>query len=501
MADTLQDLALAAHHYAPTDAGNAEFFRSMYGDLVRFDHKRARWLVWNGHYWRPDDNEALHRMALNSVRERQRAVVNADDIPTSEREQLVKHAIRSETKSRLDALLSIASTLLPIADNGEGWDLTPGVLGCENGVIDLRTGELRNGQPSDRVTLSTGIEYDPGATCPRWETLVAEILQRPAHEDRFEALLSSFQETTKTVTYMQRLAGATASGEGGEEVVVFLMGTGSNGKSTLLRKLKQAVGGYALELEATALLATKQKRHSTEVADLERMRLGTCEEVGNETLNAGRLKHLSGGRGAGETKGVRARSMYRSSHEFPITWLLWITTNGQPKADDNTWGFWRRVRAIDFPNKYDKADEPTLEKTLTSELPGILAWVVRGAVAWYAEGLGEVPAAIEQATAEYRHDLDPLEPCFEAEILVADEEARTSSADLLAAYRTWAHATEAKGVLTNDSFAKALAGRFPKCKVGAMGAQVRGYVGVKVGVLPEPPVTRPDDAFPAWRDV
>ena len=38
---------LPAHH-----AGNGELFARLYGDRVRFDHRRRRWLVWAGHWWR-----------------------------------------------------------------------------------------------------------------------------------------------------------------------------------------------------------------------------------------------------------------------------------------------------------------------------------------------------------------------------------------------------------------------------------------------------------------
>ena len=32
-------------HYPHTDSGNAELFAALFGDDVRFDHKRERWLL------------------------------------------------------------------------------------------------------------------------------------------------------------------------------------------------------------------------------------------------------------------------------------------------------------------------------------------------------------------------------------------------------------------------------------------------------------------------
>ena len=45
-----------------TEAGAAERFARLYGDVVRFDHRRQRWLLWEGHRWAPDaDAEILRR--------------------------------------------------------------------------------------------------------------------------------------------------------------------------------------------------------------------------------------------------------------------------------------------------------------------------------------------------------------------------------------------------------------------------------------------------------
>jgi putative DNA primase/helicase len=86
--------------------------------------------------------------------------------------------------------------------------------------------------------------------------------------------------------------------------------------------------------------------HTTEVADLDGSRLATCEELGDAQLNANRLKQLSGG------GRITARKMRENTTTFPQTWALWFTTNGLPRADDNSWAFWRRVVAIDFPTVY-----------------------------------------------------------------------------------------------------------------------------------------------------
>jgi putative DNA primase/helicase len=68
---------------------------------------------------------------------------------------------------RLDAVLALAKAEPSIADSGEGWDADPWLLGVANGVVDLRTGAVREGRPEDRITMHSPIPYDPEAQCPR----------------------------------------------------------------------------------------------------------------------------------------------------------------------------------------------------------------------------------------------------------------------------------------------------------------------------------------------
>jgi hypothetical protein len=48
-----------------------------------------------------------------------------------------------------------------------------------------------------------------------------------------------------------------------------------------------------------------------------------------------------------------------------------------------------------------------LPERLRGELPGILAWVVRGCIEWHREGL-RAPDEVRRATGEYRAEMDVL---------------------------------------------------------------------------------------------
>ncbi|MGH9200981.1 MAG: DNA primase, partial [Vicinamibacterales bacterium] len=156
-----------------SDAGAALRFAARHGADVRFDHRRRRWLLWREHRWKPDNDGAIMRLALNSARMWQKEAV---DLPSSaDRDAVLKFALRLERRDGLQNMLALATTMKPIADTGEHWDADPWLLGVPNGVVDLRTGRLRNGRPDDGITMQAGTPYDPDARGPRWAQFISEI--------------------------------------------------------------------------------------------------------------------------------------------------------------------------------------------------------------------------------------------------------------------------------------------------------------------------------------
>ncbi|MBA2740703.1 MAG: hypothetical protein H0U46_01670 [Actinobacteria bacterium] len=457
---TVATIREAAVGSSTTDAGNAEFFVSMFGDVVRFDFARKRWLIWDSHRWRPDDDAAVSRMALESVRRRLVELSQADELEFETRRKLLNSTLSAENVARQSALLRLAATMTPVADSGRGWDATPGVLGVPNGVVDLRTGVRRDGRRDDRITMHAGAAYDPSAQAPRWEQFLVEV----------------FDGDDDLVRYVQRLAGYSLTGEATEDIAAFLMGVGNNGKTTLLTTLREAAGDYGREISAIALSSETRAAHSTEVTDLAGCRLASCEEMGDRRVNSDRLKSITGG---GD---VTARRMREDTITFTQTWALWITTNGLPRTDDNSVAFWRRVKVIPFDVQFDSNKETDLEQTLRAERPGILRWMVTGAVDFYREGLGEEPAAVREATSEYREDIDPTEVLFESGVLIADPEARSSTSDIYVAYCAWArlHQPASVPLFGEAGFAKLMGARFARDRIGPR--RVRGFKGVRVAV-------------------
>jgi putative DNA primase/helicase len=112
---------------------------------------------------------------------------------------------------------------------------------------------------------------------------------------------------------------------------------------------------------------------------------------------------------------ISARAPYGKPFTYRPQFKLWLSTNHKPEIPDGSEAIWDRMRLIPFTQRFDgKTADPDLPEKLREELPGVLAWAVRGCVEWNANGLGTAKA-VEKATAEYRSETDVLDRFFEDE--------------------------------------------------------------------------------------
>ncbi|MPZ49034.1 MAG: hypothetical protein GEU75_06965 [Dehalococcoidia bacterium] len=437
-----------------TDSGNAELFTQLYGDQVRFDRRRKRWLIWDEHHWSDDLDGTIHRLAKEAVRQRYFAATALDDL--TERGLQARFAVSSENRQRLDAMLALAQSELPISDAGDAWDKDPWLLGVNNGVLDLRIGEVMDGLPSQRITNFTPIGFDPAAECPRWLQFLDEV----------------FGSDRELIEFIRKAVGHSLTGDISEQCVFICHGAGSNGKSVFLAILRALAGGYACNAPFSAFELSNRTSIPNDLAALAGKRLVTSSETNDGTrLNEARFKALTGG------DPVTARFLNAEFFTYIPELKLWLAVNHRPRVDDLSYGFWRRVRLIPFTRTFMADQDKSLTVKLTRELPGILAWALHGCLAWQQEGLAP-PTAVRSATENYRTDSDPLSQ-FLDDCCTVHADAQTGATEIYRAYLRWASEQGMKESekLTSTKFGTQLASRFTKKRNGS--GMV--YVGITVG--------------------
>ena len=464
--NSAQPTPLRTTDFHRTDSGNAEMFTQLYGDRVRFDHRRGRWLLWGDHHWREDIDGAVYRLAKEAVRQRYLAALSLDDL--DERAVQAKFAVASENRQRLEALLALARNELPISNAGDAWDSNEWLLGVSDGVVDLRTGHLLPGDPGQMITQFAPVRYDPLATCPRWLQFLAEV----------------FEDDTELIDFICKAVGHSLTGDISEQCLFICHGVGSNGKSVFLVTLRSLSGSYAYNSPFSTFELHSRSSIPNDVAPLASKRLVTASEVNDGTrLNEARLKALTGG------DPITARFLNHEFFTFVPEAKFWLAVNHRPKVEDLSYGFWRRVRLIPFNRTFVTDQDKKLVERLQRELPGIFAWAVQGCLAWQQDGLG-VPRAVIEATETYRTESDPLSQFLE-ECCVIRPDLTCGATEVYLEYVRW---TASQGMkesekLTSTKFGTKLGARFEKKRKG------RGNVYVGLALLaahpdPEPNPTR-----------
>ncbi len=212
-----------------TDLGNAELFAALHGERLRHVREERRWLHWRERRWRADRTGEAQRAAKATARE---LLIAAAGLEGDEQRRAVKWALASQSESRLRSMISLAATEPDVVLAAEQLDADPWLLGCANGTLDLRTGELRESDPAELLATGTDVAFDPDCGCPRWLRFLEEI----------------FRGDADLVGFVRRLIGYALCGDTREHVLVVCHGTGANGKTTLIETLKALLG----ELAATA---------------------------------------------------------------------------------------------------------------------------------------------------------------------------------------------------------------------------------------------------------
>ena len=307
------------------------------------------------------------------------------------------------------------------------FDADPWLLNVQNGTLDLRTGDLRPHRREDMLTRCLPIAYYPDARCPQWVGFLEKAMHAKA----------------ELIAFLQKALGYSLTGSTREQCFFLLHGPTKTGKSTFINIAKALLGPYGTQAEMSAFLHKEKDTVRNDLADLAGMRLVCAIETDEgKRLAEALIKQLTGG-----TDTIKARFLFEEYFEYRPQFKIFLATNHKPKVNADDDAVWERIRLIPFAVQIPKDDrDKELEAKLRAELPGILAWAVRGCMAWQKDnGLGE-PTAVGEATQQYRDEMDDIgrflrEVCFLGE----PQTYKTQGSALLKAYHHWCGQTTMTG--------------------------------------------------------
>lgn len=389
-----------------TEMGNAERIAYEYGHVIKYINDIG-WFIWDGKRWKVDTKKEIERITAKVLR----------SLSKSEDEAESKWSRMCE---RRNIRMNSIKDLMPLVPGERGdFDRHKFLFNVENGVVDLKTGKLLQHDRELGLTKITNITFDENAKCPEWLKFLDQI----------------FLGDQALVEYMQRLIGYSLTGDISEQIMMFLVGGGSNGKSTFINTIKDLMGDYGKQAKSDTFIKKKESGANNDIARLVGSRfVSAIESEEGEKLADSFVKQITGG------EPVLARFLRQEFFEFIPEFKVFFTTNHKPIIGGLDEGIWRRVKLIPFnlslpAHKRDKR----LPEKLSLEMPGILNWAIEGCMKWQQDGLKE-PKVVAEATGKYKDDMDILAPFLDEVCYVEERENESimiEAKELYNVYERW----------------------------------------------------------------
>jgi putative DNA primase/helicase len=396
------------------DIGNAKRFARFFVGRIAYVPELGSWCHWSDKRWLDDNDEAMRDAAVIA---RSWFDDLAEEPDTGRQKRLLAHAQRSSNVNSLRAMLEIARTRGLTVKLPE-WDADSMLLGTPAGAIDLRTGTALAPDPRLRIRKAISCNFDPEAKAPTWSAFLARI----------------FDGDVAMIAFLQRGIGYSLTGNTSEECLFICHGAGMNGKSKLIGTLRAMFADYGRDCAAETLLARRDDGIPNDVARLAGARfVSAIETEDGKRLAEAMVKAMTGG------DRIVARFLHREFFEFQPAFKVRLATNHKPTIRGDDLAIWRRIRLIPFAVTIpeEERDKDLLGK-LTAELPGVLAWAVRGCLDWQRDGL-QSPEPVRAATAAYRQDMDRLGQWIEERCIVTPS-IRVKASLAFKDYREWSEA-------------------------------------------------------------
>ncbi|MDF2140846.1 DNA primase family protein [Paenirhodobacter sp. CAU 1674] len=398
--------------------------------LAQEDSLRAARRDLDGKANDPDDPDAEAAGQIDKIEAKLRSIDGIKKTLASKRREHRSFARSSGNKARIDATLTEGG--IGMAVHIDDLDAAPLDVNTESGVLRFTRVDCREDgggivadvqlvphDRADRFTKMMPVVYDPAAKAPRFDKFLRQI--QPDAEMR--AFLQRWLGMSMTSILVQKLA--------------FFYGSGANGKSVLVDLIARLMGDYSATAKIESLTGKNKRGGSDATPDLvpligARMVRASEPEEG-ERFQEGLIKELTGG------EPILVRALHSDFVEVRPQFKLTISGNHKPEIRGTDDGIWRRVMLVPFDVQIPEAErDPNLgRKLFEQERSGILNWLIEGLLAYLEGGLQE-PAAVLNATREFREESDPVGAFLEACCVVSGEPYDTVSArDLGEAFNVW----------------------------------------------------------------
>ncbi|MCH9838628.1 PriCT-2 domain-containing protein [bacterium] len=316
--------------------------------------------------------------------------------------------------SKISACWRMVTNLSPVLDGVFG-DVPDHLVLFDNGVLDLRTGQLG---PHDRSIFSTNImpyAWNPSAQCPAWMAFLDDVFD---YDPERSALLQEWVGYLLTRDYSH-------------QKIMFMLGGPRCGKGTIGRVLSELVGMQNFSGGSLSSLANDS--YIDGISEKPVVFIGDAEKKvapAKTSQVIERLKTISG------NDAVSWHRMYHGGLSRTLPTRFTMAANSVPALFDDSGALASRLLLLTFDKSYLGREDLTLGDRLLGEVEGIAAWALQGLHRLRAVGQFTQPAAsaeeVQLIAEAYSPVLRFVEECCEI-----GKGHEMQSKEMYDTYRAW----------------------------------------------------------------
>lgn len=302
------------------------------------------------------------------------------------------------------------------AETGDGFAPNLNYLCLTNGTLNLTSYELESHSPEHRLRTRLDVSWLPEATAPRWLAYLHSVFEQDP-------------DMAEKIAFLQQWVGYLLVPDASQQKMLWLVGSGANGKSVFLSIVTALVGQQNI---SNAMLDSFHLPYVR--AELDGKLVNIAGEMAADVMiNDGFIKAIVA------ADMIEAARKFKPSFSFRPFVRLMAATNNLPKTNDLTHGFFRRTIILMFNRQFAVSEQnPNLVNQLLAELPGILVWAIEGLRKLRGQGHFTVPPSSEAALEVYRAEANPVH-MFAEECLVPAPNGRGMRVkDIFPLFQHWA---------------------------------------------------------------
>ena len=266
------------------------------------------------------------------------------------------------------------------------------VFSFMNGTLELDTGIFREHRQSDYCSLILDYEYDPKATCPRWEQFIDEITL----------------ENGRNGHVLQQIAGYVMYPNCKFQKIFCLIGAGANGKSVYLDTLRSV---YTSQNCTNVQPANMDNEFW--LVHLKDSLLNFAAEIDSDFAKVESMMKML-------ADGATIQACYKGKDhiKFQPRAKMVFACNAMPETR-TIQGMERRMVFLDFPVQFVESPDPNnprqrprdidLQDKLADELPGIFNWCYQGYKDLIRTNSFTETSSQDEYIREFRESSNPVE--------------------------------------------------------------------------------------------